>query len=111
MKNLTSLVCHQAFFIKKTVVPCYNSNYKLKGELDWYFNILSRNKIYYQKRDIPIVYYQRGGVGEQKYMLNFREMIHVIKKHGGFIGLLASSKQIMKYAVKIFLIVTKRYKF
>ncbi len=111
LKNLTSTVCHQAFFIKKSIVPYYNTNYQLKGELDWYFNILSNSKIYYQKKDMPVVYYQRGGVGEKKYILNFYEMIEVIKRQGGFGGLLISSKQIMKYIAKIFLIITKRYKF
>lgn len=111
LTNLTSIFCHQAFFIRKPITPRYNTDYSLKGELDWYFNILKRGDIVYKRKKIPVVYYERGGVGEQRYMLNLREMINVIKSQSGLYGLVLSSKQLLKYLVKVFLIITKRYDF
>ncbi len=111
MTILTSIFCHQAFFIRKPITPRYNTKYSLKGELDWYFNILKDSDIVYKRKALPVVYYERGGVGEQRYMVNLREMIDVIKTQSGLYGLILSSKQLMKYLVKIFLIITKRYDF
>lgn len=109
-KNLTSIVCHQSLFIKRKIAPLYNIQYKLKGELDWYFNILNIEKIKYLKVNIPIVYYLRGGVSDQKCVSDFKEMIAVIWWHKGFLGILMSSKALIKHVIKIVLIVTKVYR-
>jgi hypothetical protein len=85
-KYLTTTVCHQAIFIKKELVPKYNLKYTLKGELNWYFDILKTSDIKYLHKNIPVVYYLRGGVGEQKYILNLKEILKVLYSHGNVLG-------------------------
>lgn len=110
-KYLTSTVCHQAIFVKKEIAPKYNLKYKLKGELNWYFDILEKQNINYFHKNIPIVYYLRGGVGETKYILNLKEILKVLYSHGGIVGVLKAYKFLIKYFIKILFIVTGRYKF
>lgn len=110
-KYVTSTVCHQSIFVKKNIIPKYNLIYTLKGELNWYFDILNNSNIKYLHKDIPIVYYLRGGVGEQKYILNLKEIIKVLYSHGNVLGILKSYKFLFKYIIKILFILTGRYKF
>ncbi len=110
-KYLTSTVCHQAIFVKRAITPKYNLIYKLKGELNWYFDILNTPNIKYLHKKIPIVYYLRGGVGEKKYMLNLKEIIKVLYYHGNIFGVIKAYKFLFKYFIKIILIISGRYKF
>jgi len=110
-KFLTTTVCHQAIFVKKEIAPKYNLKYKLKGELNWYFDILENTNIKFLHRKMPIVYYLRGGVGETKYILNLKEILKVLYSHGGIVGVLKAYKFLIKYFIKILFIITGRYKF
>jgi glycosyltransferase involved in cell wall biosynthesis len=110
-KYLTTTVCHQAIFIKRNIAPIYDLKYKLKGELNWYFDILENSNIKYLHKKIPIVYYLRGGVGEKKYILNLKEILKVLYSHGNIIGILKAYKFLIKYFVKVLFIITGRYKF
>jgi glycosyltransferase involved in cell wall biosynthesis len=110
-KFLTTTVCHQAIFVKKEIAPKYNLKYKLKGELNWYFDILKNTNIKFLHRKMPIVYYLRGGVGETKYILNLKEILKVLYSHGGIVGVLKAYKFLIKYFIKILFIITGRYKF
>jgi len=110
-KFLTTTVCHQAIFVKKEIAPKYNLKYKLKGELNWYFDILENTNIKFLHKKMPIVYYLRGGVGETKYILNLKEILKVLYSHGGIVGVLKAYKFLIKYFIKILFIITGRYKF
>ncbi|MDY6934520.1 MAG: glycosyltransferase family 2 protein [Spirochaetota bacterium] len=89
-KNLirmgTRTVSHQSLFIKKNKTPFYDSKYQLKGELDWYFEILESNKdlkIFY--KNIPVVYYSLGGFGYNNFYKNLYERIVLIYNRFGLI--------------------------
>jgi glycosyltransferase involved in cell wall biosynthesis len=110
-KFLTTTVCHQAIFVRRDIAPKYNLKYRLKGELNWYFDILKNSNIKYLHKKIPIVYYLRGGVGETKYILNLKEILKVLYSHGKLIGVLKAYKFLFKYFIKIIFIITGRYKF
>jgi glycosyltransferase involved in cell wall biosynthesis len=109
-KYVTSTVCHQAIFVKRDIYPSYSLSYTLKGELDWYFNILNVKPIISKYIPIPIVFYKRGGLGEQKYILNLNEIIMVLYKYGGIFGLLKGYKFFIKYCIKLIFIITGKYK-
>jgi glycosyltransferase involved in cell wall biosynthesis len=109
-KYVTATVCHQAIFVKREISPNYNLSYILKGELDWYFNILKAKPIKFEYISVPVVFYKRGGVGEQKYFLNLKEIMGVIYKNGGVFGLLKAHRFFIKYCIKIIFIITGIYK-
>jgi len=80
----TAVVCHQAIFIKKEICPQYDTRYKFKGELNWYFDILENNKeIEIKYINIPIVVYYLGGFGYKHFLRNRIEWIAIIIKRYG----------------------------
>jgi glycosyltransferase involved in cell wall biosynthesis len=73
----TRVLCHQAMFVRvKAVIP-YNLIYRLKAELDWYFELLNqgaKSKFI----SIPICVYSLGGVSDQNFKLEMLETIKVM---------------------------------
>ena len=80
----------------------YSSKYKLKGELNWYFDLLKKIKSY-KIVDIPIVYYSLGGVGDINYKLNTIETFKVVYRQKGIIGVVISLPvTLYKFLRKVF---------
>ena len=85
IKNGTAVICHQTIFIKRSIAPVYNLRYRFKGELNWYFDVLDSHpdlKVHY--KEIPLIYYRKGGLGQQKYYLNAFEWVLVVWRRYGF---------------------------
>ncbi len=72
----TGTLCHQAMFVNKNIVVDYSLNYKLKGELNWYFD-LCKNIKKIRIVNFPIVNYILGGTGDTNYSRNIKEAISV----------------------------------
>jgi len=82
----TRTLCHQAIFVKMSRVPLYDTQYKLKGELNWYFEILSsKESLVIKKRNLPVVYYKLGGVGDTNFYKNLFERVLVVKNRFGYV--------------------------
>lgn len=81
----TRTLCHQAMFVKRKFCPSYNKDYFLKGELDWYFELL-KSLPKCCKLNIAIVNYRLGGISEKKYLINTIEAVKVIYKWSGMRG-------------------------
>jgi glycosyltransferase involved in cell wall biosynthesis len=79
----TRVVCHQSVFVKKEVIVLYDIQFKLKGELNWYYELLSKidHKNQIINLDFPICNYSLGGVGDQKFWVNYIERLKVTYKH------------------------------
>lgn len=73
----TRVVCHQAMFVKKTKAVKYSLKYKLKGELNWYLDLVANIKNY-KLSDQPFVYYSLGGLSDQMFELEVKEGIKVL---------------------------------
>lgn len=84
LRRGTGVVCHQAFFIKKEMAPQYNTRYRIKGELDWYYQIVDTyGEVEFAHIDIPTVYYHLGGYGHKFFFRNRVEWILcVIRRYG-----------------------------
>lgn len=74
----TGVLCHQAMFVRRDVVPSYNTSYKYKAELNWYFDICELEEFTYKYEPIPIVTYSLGGFGYQNFLKNRAEWIKVV---------------------------------
>lgn len=78
--------CHQAMFVKRSIAPFYDINYKYKAEYNWVIDIL--NEIPQQsiiQLEIPIVYYVLGGFSEVGLMKNTGEFISITKRRFGWV--------------------------
>ena len=84
----TGTLCHQAMFVSSRIIGKYALKYKLKGELNWYFDLLPKVKRF-KIVDFPVVVYSLGGTGEQNYRLNHLETIEVMFKQNGIFGILS----------------------
>ncbi len=96
----TRVLCHQSLFIRKSILKPYSSKYKLKGELNWYFDLLEKVKSY-KIVDFPIVYYSLGGAGDVNFKLNTVETLQVVFSQTGILGILSIPVTLYKYLKKI----------
>lgn len=89
-KYATRVVCHQAIFVHKSIAKRYSDKYRLKGELNWYYDLIencSNNEII--KLDNMICNYYLGGTGDKNFLENYIERVKVTKEHNSlFIFLL-----------------------
>lgn len=84
IKRGTSIICHQAIYMRRSMTPLYDTRYRFKGELNWYFEILKQNNdLRVLHRKIPAIYYRKGGYGQQKYFKNVIEWIMLIIRRFG----------------------------
>lgn len=81
----TRVVCHQAFFVKRKRAPLYNTSYKFKAELNWYFDILEKNpSLEIMHKSISVVYYPLSGYGHVNYLSNLFEWCKLVIRRFGF---------------------------
>lgn len=82
----TSVLCHQAIFLKKEKAPLYDASYKIKGDVEWYLKILDRNsELSSLKSDVIVIKYKGGGISEKRYFLDAYETGKLILKRFGII--------------------------
>lgn len=81
-KYATRTVCHQAIFVHRDSIKMYSDKYRLKGELNWYYELvdtIKSNEIL--KVNNTICDYYLGGTGDINFMENYFERIKVAKEH------------------------------
>jgi glycosyltransferase involved in cell wall biosynthesis len=81
----TAAVCHQAMFVRRSVAPPYDLRYRLKAELNWYFDLLDRRPpIRWIYRDLPVVLYAIGGLSYRHYLRDRVEWLEVVQRRHGW---------------------------
>jgi len=90
IKKGTSVLCHQAMFVKRERAPIYNTKYPYKGELNWYLDLAKLEGFTYVKCEIPIVFYALGGYGYNNYLRNRLDWLRVIYNRYGVMTILKS---------------------
>lgn len=82
----TRTVCHQSVLIRKSIIPLYSADYKLKGDLAWYYDIVNISprprlvKLHY-----PISNYLLGGVSDISFKKNIYERLRVVADKQGIL--------------------------
>lgn len=79
----TGVLCHQAMFVKNELAPAYDTRYKYKGELNWYFDLVEQSGFSYQYHSIPVVTYVMGGFGYKHFIKNRFDWIRVLYRRYG----------------------------
>lgn len=84
----TSVCNHQSILIVNKVCPAYNSKYKLRGELDWYFQI-EKKKLSITNVESPLCIFDMSGIGQRHKVRGVIEAFQVIRDRAGVLcGLL-----------------------
>jgi glycosyltransferase involved in cell wall biosynthesis len=93
-KNLnrfaTRTVCHQSIFVHNKSMKIYSDKYRLKGELNWYYDliaVITQNEIL--QTDEVICDYYLGGTGDKNFIENYFERINVAKVHNNLVTFIA----------------------
>lgn len=82
----TAVLCHQAMFIKREATPLYDSSYKIKGDLEWYFKIVDKNpNLSYYRSNVVVINYKGGGISEKRYLRDTYETARLIIKRFGVV--------------------------
>lgn len=95
----TRVVCHQAMFIKKEKITYYSLKYRLKGELNWYLDLLPNIKKY-KLSNQPFVNYSIGGLSDQMFSLEIKEGLSVLFNHSKILGLFSLPIYIYKILLR-----------
>jgi len=90
-KNLnryaTRVVCHQSIFVHKNIVKQYSDKYRLKSELNWYYDLIENgNNNEIVKLDEMVCNYYLEGTGDHNFWENYFERISVTKDHNSLFG-------------------------
>jgi glycosyltransferase involved in cell wall biosynthesis len=74
----TGVLCHQAMFVQRDLSPLYDTKYKFKAELNWYFDLVELDNFTYAKCDRSIVDYGLGGWGYQHFVRNRLDWVKLV---------------------------------
>jgi glycosyltransferase involved in cell wall biosynthesis len=77
-------VCHQAIYIKRSLVNFYDPKYKLSADIDWILSALGKAKTTVNT-DLYVAKYLIGGQSKQKHRQSLLERYQIFKKYYGFL--------------------------
>ena len=77
------IVCHQAIFVKKDIMPKYNLSFKLLADYSWLIDIMKNNNVNLVYINIPVVNYELGGLSQKRFINNFIEHLSISSKEFG----------------------------
>jgi glycosyltransferase involved in cell wall biosynthesis len=84
----TGTLNHQTMFVNRNILVKYSLDYRLKGELNWYFDLYKNIKSI-RVVDFPIVNYMLGGTGDINYIDNIKEALFVQYKQNSILFLIS----------------------
>lgn len=82
------LVCHQAFFAKRSLVVFYDLNYRFSADFDWCIRIMKRARTLHNTH-LTIIDYLEEGMTTQNQKASLRERFHIMVRHYGWISTVA----------------------
>lgn len=81
------LVCHQAFFPRRTLVEPYNLHYRYSADFDWCIRILKKAHATHNTH-LTIIDYLEEGMTTQNRKASLKERFRIMAKHYGWISTL-----------------------
>lgn len=77
-------ICHQAIYIKRSIAPQYDLQYKISADIDWVIRAAKKAKTCVNT-NIYITRYLVGGLSKQRHKEGLKERYAILKKHYGFL--------------------------
>lgn len=81
------LVCHQAFFAKRSLAEAYDQQYRFSADFDWCIRILKRSRSTHNTH-LTLVDYLEEGMTTRNRKASLRERFRIMSKHYGLFSTL-----------------------
>ena len=78
------LVCHQAFYARRDIVPLYDLKYRLSADVDWCIKVMKRSKKMVNV-NATVVNYLQNGISLQYHRKSLMERFNIMSKHYGLL--------------------------
>lgn len=82
------MVCHQAFYAKRDIVPMYDLRYRLSGDVDWCIKVMKRATSLVNV-NATVVDYLQNGLSLQHHRASLKERFWIMSHHYGFLPTIA----------------------
>lgn len=79
------LVCHQAFFVKRTQVEHYDTKYRYSADFDWSIRIMKKTKAIYNTH-LTLINYLDEGLTTNNRFDSLWERFHIMIRHYGILS-------------------------
>lgn len=77
------LVCHQAFFPRRTLAEPYDLHYRFSADFDWCIRILKKAHTAHNTH-LTLIDYLNEGMTTRNHKASLRERFHIMVKHYGW---------------------------
>ena len=78
------LVCHQAFYARRDIVPLYDLKYRLSADVDWCIKVMKHSKKMVNV-NATVVNYLQNGISLQYHRKSLMERFNIMSKHYGLL--------------------------
>lgn len=82
------LVCHQAFFVRRSLLESYDLHYRFSADFDWCIRMMKKAKKLHNTH-LTIVDYLDEGMTTRNRKASLKERFHAMVKHYGLFSTLA----------------------
>ncbi|MBQ8502274.1 MAG: glycosyltransferase [Bacteroides sp.] len=80
--RLGMLVCHQAFFARRSLASMYDLRYRFSADFDWCIRVMKQAKLMHNTR-MTVVDYLQEGMTTQNRKASLKERFDIMVKHYG----------------------------
>lgn len=81
------LVCHQAFFAKRTLVEPYDLQYRFSADFDWCIRVMKKSK-YLHNTHLVLIDYLSEGMTTRNHKASLKERFRIMCRHYGLLSTL-----------------------
>ena len=82
------LVCHQAFYARRDIVPMYDLKYRLSSDVDWCIKVMKKSSKLVNVNAV-VVNYLQNGLSLQRHRESLKERFRIMSKHYGLLPTVA----------------------
>ena len=79
------LVCHQAFFAKRSIAEPFDLSYRFSADFDWCIRVMKKAKTLHNTH-ITVIDYLDEGLTTQNHKASLKERFRIMAKHYGWIS-------------------------
>lgn len=79
------LVCHQAFFAKRTLAEPYDLRYRFSADFDWCIRIMKKSKVLHNTH-LTLIDYLEEGMTTRNHKASLHERFRIMTKHYGWLS-------------------------
>lgn len=82
------LVCHQAFFAKRSLAEPFDLSYRFSADFDWCIRVMKKARSMHNAH-LTVIDYLDEGVTTQNHKASLKERFRIMAKHYGWISTIA----------------------